>query len=112
MISHMFREIMGDKPYLSVEVDEHQSAVGVVTRIEAFLNSLKHVENVKAGKDVEGVRKERQVVCRKREEMEKCENTRRMRKLQNTDRNRAAVILKFRRPVTTSNMPQSITASP
>lgn len=45
MISHMFREIMGDKPYLSVEVDEHQSAVGVVTRIEAFLNSLSHVEN-------------------------------------------------------------------
>lgn len=75
MISHMFREIMGDKPYLSVEVDEHQSAVGVVTRIEAFLNSLKHVENVKAGKDVEASEKKEQVVCRKREEMEKCENT-------------------------------------
>lgn len=45
MISHLFREIMGDKPYLSIEVDEHQSSVGVVTRIEAFLNSLKHTEN-------------------------------------------------------------------
>ena len=75
MISHMFREIMGDKPYLSVEVDEHQSAVGVVTRIEAFLNSRKHVENVKAGKNVEASEKKEQVVCRKREEMEKCENT-------------------------------------
>lgn len=58
-----------------MEVDEHQSAVGVVTRIEAFLNSLKHVENVKAGKDVEASEKKEQVVCRKREEMEKCENT-------------------------------------
>ncbi len=36
---------MGDKPYLSIEVDEHQSAVGVVTRIEAFLNSLRYVQN-------------------------------------------------------------------
>lgn len=44
MIAHLFKEIMGDKPYLSIEVDEHQSAVGVVTRIEAFLNSLKHVK--------------------------------------------------------------------
>ncbi len=42
MIAHLFREVMGDKPYLSIEVDEHQSAVGVITRIEAFLNSLKH----------------------------------------------------------------------
>ena len=45
MISHLFAEIMGDKPYLKVEVDEHQSTVGVITRIEAFLNSLKNVEN-------------------------------------------------------------------
>ena len=45
MLSHLVKEIMGDKPYLSIEVDEHQSAVGVVTRIEAFLNSLKYVEN-------------------------------------------------------------------
>lgn len=36
---------MGDKPYLKIEVDEHQSKVGVITRIEAFLNSLSHVEN-------------------------------------------------------------------
>lgn len=41
MLSHMFREVMGDKPYLEIEVDEHASAVGVITRIEAFLESLK-----------------------------------------------------------------------
>ncbi len=38
--SHYFREIMGDKPYLQVEVDEHASPVGVITRLEAFLDSL------------------------------------------------------------------------
>lgn len=45
MLAHLFGEMMGDKPYLAIEVDEHQSAVGVVTRIEAFLNSLKYTEN-------------------------------------------------------------------
>ncbi|MEF2229327.1 MAG: acyl-CoA dehydratase activase [Pseudodesulfovibrio sp.] len=38
--AHYFREIMGDKPYLTIEVDEHSSAVGVITRVEAFVNSL------------------------------------------------------------------------
>lgn len=67
MISHMFREIMGDKPYLSVEVDEHQSAVGVVTRIEAFLNSLKHVENT--GKNA---KHEQEPCCGHSETMKSC----------------------------------------
>lgn len=40
MLSHLFRAEMGDKPYLNIEVDEHFSKVGVITRIEAFLNSL------------------------------------------------------------------------
>ncbi|PAB60676.1 acyl-CoA dehydratase activase [Anaeromicrobium sediminis] len=40
IISKYFEEEMGDKPYLHIEVDEHASAVGVVTRIEAFINSL------------------------------------------------------------------------
>ena len=42
MLAHMFREEMGDKPCLQIEVDEHFSPVGVITRIEAFLNSLSH----------------------------------------------------------------------
>lgn len=45
MISHLFREEMGDKPYLQIEVDEHYSKVGVITRIEAFLNSLNQSGN-------------------------------------------------------------------
>ena len=40
MLSYLFRKEMGDKPYLQIEVDEHFSPVGVITRIEAFLQSL------------------------------------------------------------------------
>jgi predicted CoA-substrate-specific enzyme activase len=39
-VSHYFRELMGGKPYLHIEVDEHSSGVGVITRVEAFVNSL------------------------------------------------------------------------
>ena len=40
MIEHLFKREMGDKPYLQLEVDEHASAVGVTTRIEAFLDAV------------------------------------------------------------------------
>ena len=40
ILLHYFREIMGDKPYLNIEIDEHASAVGIATRVEAFVNSL------------------------------------------------------------------------
>ncbi|PWR69700.1 acyl-CoA dehydratase activase [Methanospirillum stamsii] len=43
VFTHYFKEIMGDKPYLNIEVDEHSSGVGVVTRLEAFVNSLNHI---------------------------------------------------------------------
>jgi predicted CoA-substrate-specific enzyme activase len=50
MISHLFQKEMGNKPYLNIEVDEHYSKVGVITRIEAFLNSLKSQPIVSAQK--------------------------------------------------------------
>ena len=40
IISKYFEEEMVGKPYLHLEVDEHASAVGVKTRIEAFINSV------------------------------------------------------------------------
>lgn len=43
MLGHLFRREMGDKPFLSIEVDEHDSKVAVVTRIEAFVSSLKGI---------------------------------------------------------------------
>lgn len=48
VVSHYFREEMGEKPYLHIEVDEHSSGVGVITRVEAFVNSLKNIEDQQA----------------------------------------------------------------
>ncbi len=43
-IAHFFRQRLKGKPYLEIEIDEHSSDVGAVTRLEAFLDSLKNVE--------------------------------------------------------------------
>jgi len=37
-----FKEIMSPKPCLQLELDEHSADAGVITRLEAFLESLKH----------------------------------------------------------------------
>jgi predicted CoA-substrate-specific enzyme activase len=37
-----FKDIMASKPCLQLEIDEHSADAGVVTRIEAFLESLKN----------------------------------------------------------------------
>ncbi len=42
-ILHFFRDLMRGKPYLEIEIDEHSSDVGAVTRLEAFLDSLSNV---------------------------------------------------------------------
>jgi predicted nucleotide-binding protein (sugar kinase/HSP70/actin superfamily) len=39
-IDHFVREILRDKPYLSLEIDEHSADAGAVTRCEAYLDSL------------------------------------------------------------------------
>ena len=51
VLLHYFKEIMGNKPYLNIEIDEHASKIGVTTRIEAFVNSLK-VNKEAAPKDL------------------------------------------------------------
>ena len=40
-IINFFRQIMGDKPFLELEIDDHTADAGVITRCEAFLESLK-----------------------------------------------------------------------
>lgn len=52
VVSHYFKEEMNGKPYLHIEVDEHSSGVGVITRVEAFINSLKKT-GVKKAHDIE-----------------------------------------------------------
>ncbi len=41
-IAHFFRDSLKGKPYLEIEIDEHSADVGAITRLEAFLDSLKH----------------------------------------------------------------------
>ena len=41
-ISHFFRDELKGKPYLQIEVDEHSADVGAVTRLEAFLDTLRN----------------------------------------------------------------------
>ena len=43
-IMKFFRDKMGDKPYLQIEVDEHSADVGAITRCEAFLDSLNNIK--------------------------------------------------------------------
>lgn len=40
-ITHFFRRSMSGKPYLLLELDEHSADVGMITRLEAFLDSLR-----------------------------------------------------------------------
>ncbi|OAQ21764.1 acyl-CoA dehydratase activase [Thermosulfurimonas dismutans] len=40
-IEHFFEELLAGKPYLQIEIDEHSADAGVVTRIEAFLDSIR-----------------------------------------------------------------------
>jgi hypothetical protein len=49
MIAHLFESEMSGKPYLSIEVDEHSSDVGVITRLEAFVNSVRSTHVAHAG---------------------------------------------------------------
>lgn len=41
-----FADEMKSKPFLSLEIDEHSSDVGAITRCEAFLDSLKNTRSV------------------------------------------------------------------
>jgi predicted CoA-substrate-specific enzyme activase len=39
-IIHHFRKVIGEKPHMILELDEHSADAGVITRCEAFLDSL------------------------------------------------------------------------
>jgi predicted CoA-substrate-specific enzyme activase len=39
-IAHFFEELLAGKPFIEIEVDEHSAEAGVVTRLEAFVDSL------------------------------------------------------------------------
>ena len=39
-IEHFYKHIMGDKPYLILELDEHTAVAGVITRLAAYKNVI------------------------------------------------------------------------
>jgi len=47
-ITHFFKQHLKGKPFLTIEIDEHSADVGVLTRVEAFLDSLKNLREVAA----------------------------------------------------------------
>jgi predicted CoA-substrate-specific enzyme activase len=49
-ITRFFRKRMGDKPYLQIEIDEHSADAGVITRLEAFLDSLQAADDRRVAK--------------------------------------------------------------
>jgi len=46
--SGFFRQILGEKPFLELELDEHAADAGLITRCEAFLDSLNLTKGVLA----------------------------------------------------------------
>jgi predicted CoA-substrate-specific enzyme activase len=50
-ISHYVKEEMKGKPFLHLEVDEHSADAGMITRLEAFLDSLEGYQKVRAEKE-------------------------------------------------------------
>ena len=49
-IEKFFDRVMGDKPYLTLEVDEHSADVGAITRCEAFIDSLENIRQQRRNK--------------------------------------------------------------
>ncbi len=46
-IERTVHQVLGGKPYLHLEIDEHSADAGAVTRLEAFFDSLENVDTVK-----------------------------------------------------------------
>ena len=45
MLFHLFSKEIGERSTLNIEIDEHFSSVGQITRLEAFLNAVKSSSN-------------------------------------------------------------------
>jgi predicted CoA-substrate-specific enzyme activase len=43
-VQHFFRDRVRGKPYLEIEIDEHSADAGAITRLEAYLDSLRNVD--------------------------------------------------------------------
>ncbi len=41
-IEHFFKDILENKPFIELEIDEHSAEAGIITRLEAFVDSIKN----------------------------------------------------------------------
>ncbi len=55
-IEHFYRHIMGSKPYLILELDEHSAVAGVMTRLEAFKNVIENTMQKSEGNQQAGLK--------------------------------------------------------
>jgi predicted CoA-substrate-specific enzyme activase len=53
-IEHFYRHVMGQKPYLILELDEHSAVAGMITRLEAFKNVIQneHSQNLRNWQEI------------------------------------------------------------
>ena len=49
-LRRFFQEALGHRPFLALEIDEHSAAAGLVTRLEAFVDSLRGAGRHTAGR--------------------------------------------------------------
>jgi predicted nucleotide-binding protein (sugar kinase/HSP70/actin superfamily) len=54
-LEHFYKHMMGEKPYLILELDEHIAEAGIMTRIEAFKNVIMNAMNDRG--ELKGYRK-------------------------------------------------------
>ena len=52
-----FKDIMSPKPCLQIEIDEHSADAGLITRLEAFLDSLRHYHGRRPAEEKLSVKK-------------------------------------------------------
>jgi len=53
-LEHFYRHIMGDKPYLILELDEHSAVAGAMTRLEAYKNVIENsMQKVRINREAE-----------------------------------------------------------
>jgi len=53
-LEHFYRHIMGDKPYLILELDEHSAVAGTMTRLEAYRNVIENsMQKLRNGREAD-----------------------------------------------------------
>ncbi|MBP8645070.1 MAG: CoA activase [Syntrophobacteraceae bacterium] len=50
-LEHFYRHILGEKPALILELDEHSAVAGLLTRIEAYQNVVKNLQEKLTGRE-------------------------------------------------------------